>query len=303
MRMSPLPHTNVVEHAIPAADGRLLRVQEGGDHTGVPVLVHNGTPGSRLLYHRDLEDALSRGIRLLGYDRPGYGKSTPQPGRTVADAADDVVTIADALEIERLAVWGASGGGPHALACAALLPGRVTAVASLASPAPYPADGLDWLDGMGDDNIAEFGAALAGREALEPYLRNAADDLLSADADGVVEVLRSLLSPVDVSALDHDLATYFVADTRLAIGEQTDGWLGDDLAFVHPWEFELERIEVPVLLWHGVHDQFVPFAHGKWLAEHIPGVEAHLSEGDGHVSLVHRVPEVHAWLLERSRES
>jgi pimeloyl-ACP methyl ester carboxylesterase len=295
--------SHIVEHAIPAADRRLLRVQDGGDYGGMPVLIHNGTPGSRLLYHRDLDDALSKGIRLLGYDRPGYGKSTPQPGRTVADAADDVVTIADALGIDRLAVEGRSGGGPHALACAALLPGRVTAVASLASPAPYPSDGLDWLGDMGEDNVAEFGAALAGREALEPYLRRAADDLLAADADGVVEALRSLLSPIDARALDHDLAEYFVADTRIAIGEQTDGWLDDDLAFVRPWGFELDRIEVPVLLWHGVHDQFVPVAHGKWLAEHIPGVDAHLSEDDGHVSLVHRMPEVHAWLLERSRAS
>jgi pimeloyl-ACP methyl ester carboxylesterase len=300
MSESSRPRPSVVEHVVPTSDGRLLRVQEGGDPAGMAVVSQNGTPGSRLLYHRHLEDARERGIRLLGYDRPGYGKSTAQPGRTVADAAQDVATIADALEIERLAVEGGSGGGPHALACAALLPGRVTAVASLASPAPYPAEGLDWLAGMGDENVTEFGAALAGQDELERYLAPKAREELSVGAEGIFKALRSLLSPIDARALDHDLTAYLAESMRMAIGEQIDGWRDDDLAFVRPWGFDLARIEVPVLLWHGVHDQFVPFAHGRWLAERIPGVEARLSESDGHLTLVHRVSEVHAWLLERS---
>src|SRR6202140_4400173 len=134
-------------------DGRTLAIEEAGDLGGRPVLVHNGTPNSRHLYAPTAADAVSRGLRLICYDRPGYGGSTPQPGRTVADCATDVRAICAALGLDRLAMWGASGGGPHVLACAALLPGLVTAVASLASPAPFNAEGLDYFDGMGPENV------------------------------------------------------------------------------------------------------------------------------------------------------
>ncbi|MEO8291337.1 MAG: alpha/beta fold hydrolase, partial [Gaiellaceae bacterium] len=146
------------EHRLPS-DGRILCVVEEGDPGGPAILCHHGTPGSRLLWRGLVEDAGTRGIRLLGYDRPGYGGSDPHPGRRAADAAGDVAAIADGLGIERLAVHGGSGGGPHALACAALLPDRVVAAASLAGVAPFEAEGLDWLDGMGQDNLDEFAAA------------------------------------------------------------------------------------------------------------------------------------------------
>ena len=136
-------------HTITISDGRQIQIIEAGQPDGIPILVHNGTPGSRLLNPPWIEDAETRGIRLISYDRPGYGGSTPQPGRTVASAAADVAAIAKALGLSRLGVWGISGGGPHALACAALLPDLVWAAAALASPAPYQADGLDWLADMG----------------------------------------------------------------------------------------------------------------------------------------------------------
>src|SRR5215210_4113062 len=141
---------NTHDRTISTEHGYKLRIIEAGQSDGIPILVHNGTPGSRLLYHPWVKDAETRGIRLISYDRPGYGGSTPQPGRTVASAANDVAAIANELELSRLSVWGVSGGGPHALACAALLPNLVVAAAALASPAPYQADGLDWLAGMGE---------------------------------------------------------------------------------------------------------------------------------------------------------
>src|ERR1700735_5267102 len=137
-----------VEHTVRTPDGRTLAVEESGDPAGRPVLVHMGTPNSRHLYGPNVRDAAARGLRLISYDRPGYGGSSPQPGRTVADCAGDVRTICAELGIDRLAMWGVSGGGPHVLACAALLPDLVTAAASLASPAPYGAEGLDWLAGL-----------------------------------------------------------------------------------------------------------------------------------------------------------
>jgi pimeloyl-ACP methyl ester carboxylesterase len=285
---------------IPTPDGRTLRVDEAGDPSGPAILVCNGTPGGALIYPPVAEDAARRGARVLSCARPGYAGSSPHPGRTVADVARDVEAIADALALESLVVWGASGGGPHALACAALLGGRVTAVASLASVAPLDADGLDWLAGMGEDNEAEFAAARRGTEALRPMLEQWARGMLGADAEAQADQIRSLLSPVDADALTGELAEFFAAAGADALGEGVEGWVEDDLAFLAPWGFELGAIDVPVLLWHGTEDRFVPPAHGEWLARRIPDVEAHISPEDGHLTLVERrLPDVHEWLLAR----
>jgi pimeloyl-ACP methyl ester carboxylesterase len=287
------------EHRVPV-NGRTLAVLEAGDESGRAVVAIHGTPGSGLPWRGLVEDAEARGIRLLAYDRPGYGGSDPHPGRTVADAAGDVAAIADALGIDRFAVEGGSGGGPHTLACAALLPDRVVAAASLAGVAPYPAEGLDWLDGMGQDNMDEFAAALAGRETLERFLRKQADAMLAANPEAIADALRSLLSPPDAAVLTGEYAEYLAEATRRAIGERLDGWIHDDFVFVNPWGFELDEIRVPVQLLHGAQDRFVPIAHGEWLAERIPGVEAHLSAEDGHLTIqLTRIGDVHAWLLER----
>jgi pimeloyl-ACP methyl ester carboxylesterase len=287
------------EHSI-SVDGRTLGVVEAGDLGGPAVFALHGTPGSRLLWRGLVEDAEARGIRLVGYDRPGYGGSDPHPGRRVADAAGDVTAIADALGLDRLAVEGGSGGGPHALACAALLPERVVATACLAGVAPYPADGLDWLEGMGQDNLDEFAATLEGRGPLERYLREQADAMLAAEPEALADTLRSLLSPPDAAILTGEVAEFLYEATRIGIGERLDGWIDDDFVFLEPWGFELDDIRTPVQLWHGAQDRFVPLAHGQWLAERIPGVEAHLSEQDGHLTIqLERIGEVHAWLLER----
>ena len=285
------------EHRIETPDGRVLAVMEGGDPDGPAVVVHHGTPMSRLLYGPTVADAEARGLRLIGYDRPGYGDSTPQSGRTVADAATDVATIADALGIDRFATWGISGGGPHALACAALLPERVVAAASLAGAAPYDAEGLDFVDGMGEGNVKEFGLILEGRKKLEPFLRAERDALLAAGREGLAEGMRTLLSPVDAAAFTGETAEYLFESLRVGSAERIDGWLDDDLAFVKPWGCSVEQIGVPVLVWQGAEDRFVPFAHGEWLASRIPTCEARLSPEDGHITLlVRRVSEVHEWL-------
>ena len=285
---------------ITTPDGRTVEVHEGGDPEGLPVLVHHGTPSEGSLYAPHADDARTRGIKLIGYDRPGYGGSTPQPGRSVGDCARDVEAIADALGLERLAVWGFSGGGPHALACAALLPDRVVAVASLAAVGPVDGDGLDWLAGMGEDNVEEFGATQRGREVLEPYLEEKRTERLRGDAVQLRRELRTLLTPVDADALTGDYAEYLDGTMRRALEPAVDGWLDDDLTFAEPWGFDVAAIETPVLLWHGEQDQFVPIAHGRWLADRIPNVDARLSPDDGHLTLAtRRIPEVQAWLAER----
>jgi pimeloyl-ACP methyl ester carboxylesterase len=287
--------------SVTTPDGRTLTVREGGAANGFPVLFISGTPGSSTLDEAHLRDAAARGIRLFSYDRPGYGGSTRHEGRSVADCAVDIVAVCDALGIERLGVWGVSGGGPHALAAAALLPDRVVAAASLASPAPFGAEGLDYFDGMGEQNVEEFGVIFEGEEAHRAAVERQRAELLSLAPDRLVEAWQTLLGPADRQVATGEFAGTLLDHMRAGIGPQGDGWIDDDLAFVSPWGFDVSSIRIPVELWHGKEDRFVPFAHGVWLAARIPGVEARLTAEDGHLTLfARRIPEVHAWLLERA---
>ena len=281
-------------------DGRVLAIEEAGDPDGRPVLVHDGTPNSRHLYQPHAIDAAVRGLRLISYDRPGYGGSTPQPGRSVADCAADVRAICAELGIDRLAMWGISGGGPHVLACAALLPDLVTAAASLASSAPLDAEGLDWFEGMGDWNAEDTRLYLRDPEAARTKLESDREVMLAASPAELSAALQSLLSPADAAVLKDALAEYLVYCNREGLAPGSQGWWDDGVAESGPWGFELSAISVPVLLMHGRNDQFVPFGHGQWLAAHIPGVEARLFDHDGHLTLLtNRIPEVHAWLADR----
>ena len=287
------------DHSVKAADGRVLHALEDGDPSGFPVVVHHGTPGCALLHDAHVEDAAARGIRLVAYDRPGYAGSSRHAGRSVGDAATDVATIADALGFERLATWGISGGGPHALATAALLPDRVVAAASLAAVAPYDAEGLDFLEGMGELNVVEFHAAREGEAALRPNHERDASAFVAAGPSGLRDGLATLLSPVDAAELDDDVAAHMYDSFAGALANGVDGWVDDDLAFASPRGFDVADISVPLRLWQGVEDRFVPPGHGRWLAGRIPGVEARITPDDGHLTLyTRRVPEVHAWLLE-----
>ena len=286
------------QHDVPTPDGRTLRVREDGDPAGPAILFHHGTPMAGTLYAAHVGDARARGARLVAYDRPGYGGSTPHPGRTVADCAADVLTIADALGLERLVTWGVSGGGPHALACGALLGDRAAACATLAGVAPHDADGLDWTAGMGEGNLVEFAKAREGREALEPFLRGEAAEIVGAAPAQIVEAMESLLSPVDQEALGGGLGGYFAESFRVGLGPGVEGWVEDDLAFVEPWGFGIEDVRVPLLIWQGHADLMVPPSHGEWLAGRADGAEVQLSPEDGHLTLLeHRVAAVHEWLL------
>jgi pimeloyl-ACP methyl ester carboxylesterase len=287
-----------VTRVVATGDGRELCVEQTGDLSGRVVLVHWGTPNSRHHYGPAASWAASEGIRLVSYDRPGYGRSSSQPGRTVADCVPDVRAVADALGADRLVVWGISGGGPHALACAALLPDRVAAVATLASPAPFGASGLDYFAGMGTGNADDIRLLLRDRDGARAKWKLDREELLAAPADQMAQSLRTLLSPADRAVLTGEFVDWMMAGFRDGLAPGDQGWWDDSVALRTRWGFDVGMIGVPVQVWHGRHDRFVPFQHGQWLAEHVPGAQPQLSDHDGHLTLLEkRIPEVHRWLL------
>jgi pimeloyl-ACP methyl ester carboxylesterase len=292
---------DIVTATVELPDGRLVQTAEGGDPDGVPVFVHHGSPGSGILDPAWERDAASRGLRLITYARPGYGRSTRAAGRVVAGAARDVADLADVLGVDRFLSWGVSGGGPHVLACAALLPDRVVAVASLAAAAPFDGEGLDFFAGMGPANIEEFGITVAGGEAASrPLAVEQAAQLVNATQEEMVAAMAPHLSSVDETELRGPIGATLLAHLHDAFAVSVDGWVDDDLAFVWPWGFKPSQISIPVLLWQGRQDLMVPYGHGAWLAGQIPGVDARLTEEDGHLTLLtRRIPEVHEWLRAR----
>jgi pimeloyl-ACP methyl ester carboxylesterase len=266
-------------------DGRGLEVEVSGPDGAPVLLLHHGTPSGAEQMRSIARVVHARGMRLVTTSRPGYGASTRLVGRTVADVVPDAAAVLDWLGVDTCLVAGWSGGGPHALACGALLADRVRGVLCIAGVAPYEAEGLDFLAGMGQDNVEEFGAALEGEQALRPWLDKQRPEMLAVTGDQVAAALGNLVPPVDVAVLTGEVADDLASEFRHALSSGVDGWLDDDLAFTRPWGFELADIAVPTYLWQGSEDLMVPFAHGRWLAERIPGVTAHLEQGEGHLSI------------------
>lgn len=254
----------------------------------MPLLFHHGTPGSGALNERLVDAAADRGLRWVAPTRPGYGRSPRRPGRTVADCAADAEAILDALGAPQALVVGWSGGGPHALACGALLPERVAGVAIVAGVAPADTEGLDWTAGMGPENIAEFAAARAGSEDLTAFLDEARAMLASIEAEGLADAFGGLAPEVDRAVVDGAFAVWIAEMFRDALRPGIGGWLDDDLSFVRPWGFVPERLGVPAAIWQGDADTMVPLAHGRWLADAIATATLRLEPGEGHLSLVAR---------------
>jgi pimeloyl-ACP methyl ester carboxylesterase len=260
---------------------------EVGDPAGVPLFVLHGTPGSRLSsLHQNPAGVADAGLRVITYDRPGYGRSTRQPGRSVVDCVSDISAIADELQLERFAVTGASGGGPHALAVGARLPQRVTRVLCNVSGAPFDAPDLDWFEGMDRTNVREFGWALEGEKTLAVELEREAQDILASLGDDPAALLRDVeLAPADRAALeDPDLRRSFSASLREALRAGVWGWVDDDLAFINPWGFDVEELRVPVEVRYGSADVLVPPSHGAWLAAHVPNALATVEDEAGHLA-------------------
>lgn len=282
---------------VDTADGRRLRVQVAGDGRRV-VLIQVGSPNAGMLFHDWVQDAAGRGLTLITYDRPGYGGSSRQRGRLVVDCAADVRRLSEVLGFERCVVWGFSGGGPHALACGALLDDLVAAVATIGSPAPLDAPGLDVLAGRSDEDREDYDLFLSDRAEWERQGEQEREELLAMSAGELAERWSAGKSAADRAVLGGEFGVWLHRAVQAALVSGIDGWTDDDIALFHsPWGFDPASISIPAKVWHGLEDGFVPLAQGRWLAEAMPGAQAELRDDDGHLTVVaERIGEVHEWL-------
>src|SRR5262249_52954571 len=255
---------------------------------GYPLVMHHGTPADATTFADWHEACQARGMRLICASRPGYAASARLAGRSVADVAGDVSSILDWLGQSRFITAGWSGGGPHALACAALLPARCAAAATLAGVGLFGANDLDFLAGMGPENVVEFGAALKGEQALRTWLVENAEPFRSVTGEELAQAFGGLVPEVDKDVLVGGYANLLAAATRRGLEHGFDGWIDDDLAITQPWGFRVDGIRIPLTVWQGDLDLMVPFAHGRWLLAHIPGSIGRMIPGHGHISLVTR---------------
>ena len=268
------------------ADGRALDVRVSGPADGVPLIFQHGTPGT--LPGHGFERAVhDRGLRLVTFSRPGYGGSTRLPRRVVVDVVADTAAVLRSIGADRCLVAGWSGGGPHALACAARLAGTIRALV-IAGVAPVNGEGLDFLAGMSQDNHDEWSAAFRGEADLRAYIEPVAPELTTEPAGGTATDLDSSLPAADAAIMVGEFAEDLVRANRDGLRLGIDGWVDDELALAKPWGFELAEIGIPVVVGHGTADVNVPVAHGRWVASHVPGATLRLADGEGHLSILTR---------------
>ncbi len=258
------------------------------------AIVHcHGTPGGRLLSYEVPEVA---GLPHVSLDRPGFGLSDPSPGRVVVDHVGDVERVLDHLGIERVSVFGWSGGGPHALALGARLPDRVARVAVLGSPAPGDVLSAEDLEGMAEINVESERMLRENPEEDRADCEAQAQAFLK-DPEAWLDRIRAAVDPVDAAvAAEEPQKARMVAQLRDAFQRGGEGWFEDDLQTIHPWGFAIEDVRVEVQLWHGELDRLVPVAQGRRVAGRLPRCEAFFLPGDGHISPIKRLPEIVSWL-------
>jgi pimeloyl-ACP methyl ester carboxylesterase len=280
-------------------DGRILTYCLYGPEDGKPVVFLFGTPGTCFLAPDRISAVESVGVRLLVPDRPGYGGSTRLAGRSVADVAGDVTALVDRLGWMRFAVWGGSGGAPHALACAAQLGERVARCASVVGPAPFDADGLDWYRGMSPGNVEEFTLAASGEAAYRPLVEQLAREAVAAVENGHSPVADDYELPeADRRALAEQMtAPGHLFRTQMAYRGGINGWIDDMIAFTRPWGFDITQIGAPVSIWYGPDDVLCPRGHSEWLLSHVPGAQEHVLPG-GHILDVPSLQRLYRWLVQ-----
>jgi pimeloyl-ACP methyl ester carboxylesterase len=261
-----------------------------------------GTPGTRWLSPQLVGAAGSAGFELLVLDRPGYGTTSRLPGRRVVDVVEDVRMVLDSLVWDRFAVWGGSGGAPHALAIAALLSSRVTACASVVGLAPYDAPGLDWYAGMSAANVEEFQAAAQGERTYRPLVERLAADAMDSIEEGGIQVAEEYgLPESDRRALAARQEEHgYLERMERTYRHGVDGWLDDCIAFTRPWGFELSELTTPTSVWYAPADVLASREHHEYLLSVVPGARRHELSG-GHVLSAHDLAAIYDWLADPPR--
>jgi pimeloyl-ACP methyl ester carboxylesterase len=283
-----------------AADGRRIAVKVSGKPAGHPVFFFHGTPGSNVGPLPRTQVLSMMGVQVISFDRPGYGRSERLFSRTVADVVPDVVAIADSMELERFAVVGRSGGGPHALACAARLPDRVTRAAALVSLAPWGAAGLDWFNGMAGSNVDAFTTAASDPELLVTRLVREAARIAENPASQFADLGTEMPEPDRRMMADAGIRRVLAENSKEALRYGADGWIDDVLAFCSPWGFDVSDIKVPVELWAGEMDVFSPVTHTRWLGDRIPDARVQIRPESAHFDALKELADIMSRLIRRT---
>ncbi|MBC7462903.1 MAG: alpha/beta fold hydrolase [Actinobacteria bacterium] len=265
------------------AAGRTIEFLDNAVESDRAIIFHHGTPGSSRTWQPWIAHFADEGIRVIAASRAGYGQSQRAPGRRVVDISDDITQMCDSFDISRFVSVGWSGGGPHALATT--LDPRCKGVVTLAGVGQFNQPDLDFLAGMGQENIDEFGVALQGEAALRDWMNANAAAMARVTGEEIRAAFGGLIGTADKAVLDGPFAAEMAAAMRWGLAQGFDGWIDDDLAFVRDWGFDLADISVPVVIWQGNDDFMVPHAHSQWLEQAIPSSELRLTPGEGHISL------------------
>jgi pimeloyl-ACP methyl ester carboxylesterase len=284
---------------VPLPDGRTCEVLLYGE--GERALVHQpGTPSSPApdaLLARVVDEL---GIRAVVPLRPGYGRSTPNPGRCAGDVAADIEAVVKHLGIREFVSAGYSGGGSHSFACAALAP-SCKAAAVVVSPAPRDAEGLDYYDGMAASNHEEWALADEGEDAVRPLLEKHAAALSGRPVEAFTELFDDALPAVDREVLTNESAERMAAGWTKGLESGIEGWLEDDIALTTPWGFDITAVTTPVSFWSGRQDVLVSSNHTTWMAQQLPSADLHLLGDHGHISLPRaKMPDIVADLVRKA---
>jgi pimeloyl-ACP methyl ester carboxylesterase len=293
--------TRLGDYEVKTADGaRVLKVNVSGAEHGWPVFLLHGTPGSRTGPMPRPGALYRRGIRLISYDRPGYGGSTVQRGRRVADAADDVKAIADHFGLRHFSVVGRSGGGPHALAVGARLGSQVHRVATLVGLAPNTPD-LDFVSGMTPDNIAGFDRSVQPDSGISERLRWRASRIAEDPRTLLDQLLADMTDTDRLIVEEPAIQRLLLTSYREAVRSGPYGWIDDVLALRQDWGFDVGEIKPQVYIWHGAKDNFSPAGHARWLARNIPDAVLDMHTARAHFGAVEALPKVLTWLAGGDR--
>ena len=276
---------------------RIVGVYDYGDPDGAPVFTFHGTPACGAGFAWADEPATRLGLHIIAPDRPGIGRSSPAGpgGYTVAGYADQVAQLADALGIDRFAVWGYSGGGPYAVACAARLGDRVTAAAVSA--------GLGQMgEWAGAADFAKTDRQLLGLSVRRPRL---ARMILGTTARLARRMPKSAFKSFDKELSEADRAVVpTLGSPREAMALFTEafthgagGCVADYRALSEPWGLDLAAVRVPMVIWQGDDDTMVPLRHSQELAKRIPSAELRLWPGEGHLATISHVEDILAALV------